>query len=167
MRISFLGILFAFFVIPVALAGETTPLAPHWLSIPSIKLEAPVVEVGMNTKGEMDVPDGSTKNVGWYKHGVFPGEMGSAVLDAHVYAAFKNLKHVDTGDDIYVAKGQNRLHFKVVDFEYYTLEELPLEVLFNRNDSKRLNLITCAGRWDQNTQTYTHRLVVYAELVEN
>src|SRR4051812_30102627 len=51
--------------------------APGQLSIPSIKLKARVVPMGVNSKGELDVPSGSTKDVGWYKDGTVPGDTGS------------------------------------------------------------------------------------------
>src|SRR3989338_10251998 len=45
------------------------PAEPVRLIIPSINIDSPVVGVGINEKGEMDVPDGSTDRVGWYKYG--------------------------------------------------------------------------------------------------
>src|SRR4051812_39392157 len=56
---------------------------PVRLIIPSIKLDTQVVDVGVNKKGEMDVPAGTTKNVGWYQNGIIPGDLGTAVMDAH------------------------------------------------------------------------------------
>lgn len=140
---------------------------PERLVIPSIDLNVPVVGVGVNGSGEMDVPDGSSKSVGWYKYGTLPGNWGSAVLDAHVFAAFSDLRSVKVGSDIYVktSEGEN-LHFVVTDSRLYKLGELPPEYLFARADARRLNLITCAGKLLPDGSTYDHRLVVYAELVE-
>jgi sortase A len=114
----------------------------------------------------MDVPSGSTKNVGWYKYGTAPGDTGSAVLDAHVFAAFSNLHALRVGSDIYVTTANNNtLHFVVQETRLYKLGEVPATVLFNRSDTQRLNLITCAGKLTANHSTYDHRLVVYAVLV--
>lgn len=140
---------------------------PMGIVIPSIGLGTSVEEVGINSKGEMDVPDGKSKNVGWYKYGTVPGKKGSAVMDAHVYAAFKNLKHAKVGDDVYVlTKSGEQLHFVIEKSTVYERDVVPLELLFNRSDDARLNLITCAGKFDRKADTYTHRLVVYAKLVE-
>jgi LPXTG-site transpeptidase (sortase) family protein len=141
---------------------------PSRLIIPSIRLDTSVQEVGITSNGEMDVPDGRSKNVGWYRYGTIPGDTGSAVMDAHVYAAFAKLRYVKVGDDIYVvnAKGE-KLHFRVTDSRVYALDELPLQQIFNDTDGRHLNFITCARTFIPSLNTYSHRLVVYTELVED
>ncbi len=144
-----------------------TRATPTRLSIPSIKLKASIVGVGITPEGEMDVPNGKSKNVGWYTGGVTPGEVGSAVLDAHVYAAFGNLRRVQPGDDIYVTNNDGEtLHFKVEEAKLTNLKDVSTYFLFERADKPRLNLITCAGKFDKKLNTYTHRLIVYAVLVD-
>lgn len=139
---------------------------PVELLVPSINLHVPIVNVGVNTKGEMDVPDGNTKNVGWYEGGTIPGTIGSAVLDAHVYAAFKKLRYVKVGDDIYVKKRSGKyLHFRAEESLVYKTSQVPLQKLFNKTDAERLNLITCAGTYNSKLETYDKRLIVYAQLV--
>jgi LPXTG-site transpeptidase (sortase) family protein len=126
-----------------------------------------MVPEGVNDKGELEVPDGTTQNVGWYKDGASPGQVGSAVLDAHVFAAFSKLHNIKPGSDIYVVLQNNaQLHFMVQSVSTYELGQVPLEQLFNRADHERLNLITCAGRLTPDHTTYDHRLVIYATLVQ-
>ncbi len=139
---------------------------PVRLIIPSIGLNAPVESVGINSKGEMDVPPGDSSEVGWYKYGTIPGNVGSAVIDAHVFAAFEDLQHLSVGSEVYVenANGQ-RLKFVVDDSRVYKLGELTSGMLFGKRDARRLNLITCAGEPTADGSTYTHRLVVYTKLV--
>lgn len=141
---------------------------PTRLIIPSIKLDTSVIGVGTTANGEMDVPDGSTHHVGWYQHGIIPGDMGSAVMDAHVYAAFAKLRYVKVGDDIFVENGRGeKLHFRVTDSRVYSVDEVPLEHIFNDPNGRHLNFITCARKFLPSRGTYSHRLVVYAELVED
>ncbi len=151
-------------VAPLRIQQAPTPIAkPTRLVIPSINLDNRVIPVGVNSKGEMDVPDGKTKDIGWYKGGPRPGERGSAVLDAHVYAAFADLRYVKVGDEIIVEMENGRsVRFIVEESTVYKLGDLSPQLLFNRNDKKRLNLITCAGKPTADGSTYTHRLVVYA-----
>lgn len=140
---------------------------PTRLIIPSIKLDTRVQEVGVTEGGEMDVPDGRTNDVGWYRYGTVPGDSGSAVMDAHVYAAFAKLRYVKVGDDIYVMNGSGeKLHFRVTDSRVYALGEVPLERIFNSHDGRHLNFITCARTFVSSLNTYSHRLVVYTELVD-
>lgn len=141
---------------------------PARLIIPSIRLDSKVREVGVTSNGEMDVPDGKTMDVGWYRYGTTPGDTGSAVMDAHVYAAFAKLRYAKIGDDIYVVnmKGE-KLHFRVTDSRVYSIDEIPLEDIFANSNGRRLNFITCARKFIPSLNTYSHRLVVYTELVED
>ncbi len=149
-------------------AHAAEPLGdPARISIPSIFLDDPVQPLGLNAKGEMDVPSSGTKNVGWYEYGTIPGDIGSAVFDAHVFAAFSKLNQVKVGDDIYVMDGNGaQSHFRVYETDIYTLASVPLKRLFNDASGRYLNLITCAGQLTADHATYDHRLVVYAELVK-
>jgi sortase A len=114
----------------------------------------------------MDVPSTHSKDVGWYKDGTIPGNKGSAVLAAHVVAAFKNLSKIKNGADIYVTTDQgSTLHFKVQRKQTYNLADLSPDTLFNLNDTQRLNLITCAGK-SLGGGNYTKRFVAFAVLVE-
>lgn len=138
---------------------------PQWLSIPAVGIETGIELVAENEKGEMAVPDGSSDMVGWYRHGTVPGETGSAVLAAHVYAGFKKLRGVEPGERIEVtgANGVVR-RFVVEEVKLTPLAEVSPYFLFERADAARLNLITCAGKFDKKLGTYTHRLIVYAVL---
>jgi sortase (surface protein transpeptidase) len=109
-------------VVPTVEAAEPSsfPSAdvalPERINIPSIKLNSPIEEMGINSRGELDVPSGKTNIVGWYKDGTIPGEVGSAVLDAHVYAALKNLHSAKVGGDIYITMSNGTtLHYKITE----------------------------------------------------
>jgi hypothetical protein len=96
-------VLGALFLSPLTLKAEqissktlsvssATKVAPVSIYIPSIELMTVVEGVGVTKDGKMDVPSGKTNKVGWYKYGITPGKSGTAVLDAHNTAAFKNSK---------------------------------------------------------------------------
>ena len=139
---------------------------PSDLIIPSIKIVSPIQPVGITSGGAMAVPNGATNNVGWYEYGTVPGATGSAVLDAHVFAAFTDLKYLKPGSDIYVLAQDGSLrHFVVTRTQTYANADVPLNLLFNRSDGQYLNLITCAGKLTPDHSTYDARLVVYAKLV--
>ncbi len=139
---------------------------PVQVYIPSIKLNSAIKPVSTNAKGELDVPSGKTNNVGWYKYGTAPGNIGSAVLDAHVFAAFKNLHRLKPGSDIYIAMSDKKvLHYVVAEAQTYPLALLSPQTLFAQNDTARLNLITCAGKYIASKGTYDKRHIVFAKLV--
>jgi sortase (surface protein transpeptidase) len=159
--------------VPASVVQKATisnPDIPAEIAIPSIATTRTIIPVGLNAKGEMAVPSGSTLNVGWYNKGAIPGNMGSAVLDAHVFAAFSKLKYVSVGDDLYITdRSGQKLHFVVRSATTYALSDMDLAVrkfLFNKSDGRYLNLITCAGSLTADHSTYTHRLVIHAELVQ-
>jgi sortase A len=141
--------------------------APAFVSIASVGIHASIEPVGVNEKGEMAVPDGSSDAVGWYRYGTLPGQAGSAVLAAHVYAGFKKLRGIEPGAEIKVlSRGGETLRYVVEEVKLTRLEEVSPYFLFERSDTARLNLITCAGTFDKKLGTYTHRLIVYAVLAE-
>ena len=140
---------------------------PARIRIPAARVDSPVIALGVNAAGEMEVPDGSTNLVGWYKYGTTPGARGSAVMDAHVFAAFKRLKHAGVDDRIYVtdAGGATR-EFAIISSKVYPLANVPMEAIFTDVSGTYLNLITCEGRYSVAKGTYSHRRVVYAQLIE-
>jgi LPXTG-site transpeptidase (sortase) family protein len=134
------------------------------LVIPSINLNDPIIPVGTDATGAMAVPNGETSEVGWYDDGPQPGQAGSAVLDAHVFAAFKNLNEVKVGDSIYINENGESLHFVVTKVETFALSQITSQDLFVQTNDRDLNLITCAGNLTPDHSTYDHRLVVYSTL---
>lgn len=144
----------------------TVIATPTRLVIPSIGMNAVIQGVGINAKGAMAVPSGTTKKVGWYKYGIVTGQAGSAVIDAHVFAAFSKLKYLKPGANVYVITANNTiLHFVVTVAQTFALSTLSPQQLFRPTATSDLNLITCAGALLSDHVTYDQRLVVYTTLV--
>ncbi|PIR44697.1 MAG: hypothetical protein COV10_03320 [Candidatus Vogelbacteria bacterium CG10_big_fil_rev_8_21_14_0_10_51_16] len=139
---------------------------PVRLVAPAIGLNAPIISVGKNDKGEMAVPSAGSGAVGWYSHGGRPGESGTAVLAAHVFDAFADLHRLAIGNDIYVntAEGES-LRFVIEKRERYGITALSPQDLFGDRGSPRLHLITCAGRYIPALGTYEDRIVLTARLI--
>ncbi|MBC7836963.1 class F sortase, partial [Acetobacteraceae bacterium] len=143
---------------------------PVRLIIPGIMVDASVQDVGIALSGHMAVPT-NYSDVGWYRYGAVPGELGSAVIDGHVNngfgleAVFADLKELKKGDDIYVedAKG-SRVYFIVEEVLTYDKNEVPTDRLFHRQDAAYLNLITCSGTFNAQEDSYDSRTVVWATL---
>ena len=149
----------------VTLSSVVSADSPMYLYIPSINLFSNMQGVGIDKKGNMDVPSGKTNNVGWYEYGTMPGNTGTAVLDAHNTAAFKNLKNVPVGSDIYILTQKGKImHFVVREAQVYSMKTLKPSTLFAQAGHPQINLITCAGK-NLGGGDATHRLIVSAQLV--
>lgn len=148
------------------------PGIPQSISIPAIQVDATVESVGMDSQGRMDIPRNSD-NTAWYSPGFRPGQKGNAVIDGHLDkvtgapAVFWNISKLSTGDKIIITddKGQ-QFTFQVTDTEKYPYNEFPLQQVFGPSDKAMLNLITCQGNWNSAAKNYSHRFVVYSELVK-
>ncbi len=141
------------------------------LLIPSIKVDAKIIEVGVTKKGNMAAPR-NFSDVGWYKYGTFPGDKGSAVIAGHVDnglafpAVFSNLKNLKKGDDIFIQdKDGVALHFIVTRSDVYDFDSAP-EGVFDDKSGKYLKLITCTGVWLSEYRTHNKRLVVTSVLAD-
>jgi sortase (surface protein transpeptidase) len=163
-------------VAPTTTSVTSTPVPsnyPSRLLIPSLNIDANVQKVGINVKGAMGTPNNFT-DVAWYKYGVIPGNIGSAVIDGHVdnglalAGVFKHLVDIKPGDDIYVVtEAGDKVHFTVTTVDTYNYKFVPVEDIFNNQNGSHLRLITCGGTWVPSGRTYDERLVVTAVLDNN
>lgn len=158
---------------PTAARATIPPVAadgPQRLRIPAIGVDAAIESVGQTAAGKMGVPQES-QNVAWYNAGVQPGAQGNAVISGHLDdrmgpAVFWRLRNLQMGDDVFVTHADGTEdHFQVIGSEAYTNGAAPLNKIFGFDLERDLNLITCDGSWDRNSQTYSRRLVVYTRLV--
>ena len=145
--------------------------APIRLKIPKLRIDAPVVPVGLTASGNMDVP-GAIADAGWYQNGVYPGDPGSAVIAGHVVGfgnvpgVFLNLGKLRVGDSLQTFDQHGRIvSFQVTKMQSYDFNARPSEV-FESASGAHLNLITCAGTWDASEGSFTKRLVVFADKVD-
>jgi len=145
---------------------------PYNLSIPKINVTAHVESVGMDNKGAMGVPN-NADNVAWYNLGYKVGEKGSAVMAGHLDkvdgspAVFWDLTKLVAGDKMIVTDIQGKeFTYKVVRIEKYPYASFPIKEVFGPSDKSMLNLITCEGTFDKKASNYSHRTVVYSELVQ-
>lgn len=153
-------------------ATATTSVAdPVRITIPAIHLDAPVQGRGTTAKGYM-VPPTSPWKVAWYLHGVRPCERGNAVMYGHLNTfasargVFTNLYRVRVGNLITVTDRKKvRRTFLVTAVKRYPTAQLPLKEISGKSTGRHLNLYTCAGWWNSRRQDYSHRLVVYTDLV--
>ena len=72
--------------LPPAPAPAPVPhSAPQRITVPSVKVDAPLIEVGLDADGWVEPPPLENRNLaGWYRESVSPGERGTSVIVGHV-----------------------------------------------------------------------------------
>lgn len=151
--------------------GPKTPGIPVRVQIPKIGMNATVETVGLEADGTMSVPK-SWWTVGWYSLGYKIGDSGSAVFSGHydtstgAPAVFYRVGSLSPGDIITVTNANGAVYkFRVYKKESYPWNQMPLQTIFATSGRVQLNLITCSGTWDKTTRNYSHRTVVYSEVI--
>lgn len=151
-------------------AGPLAASRPQQLVIPSLHLDAEVIDLGLEPDGAMEVPpDGST--AGWYVHSPTPVELGPSVLAAHVDwqgrpGVFADLSRVAPGDPVQVRRADgSSVSFTVRRVERYPKDRFPTAEVYGDVDTAQLRLITCGGAYDPAARSYRDNVVVYAERV--
>lgn len=146
---------------------------PARLKIPKIDVDAPLEHVGLTPQGDMDAPK-DPANAAWYTPGPRPGDSGNAVIDGHfgyrnrIPAVFDNLQKLEPGDNLYVEDEQGTtVAFVVRELRTYSPGESTADVFRPKDGQAHLNLITCKGTWDKNRESYSARLVVFADRIND
>jgi LPXTG-site transpeptidase (sortase) family protein len=150
---------------------DPASLIPSRLVIPAINLDAPVIEVGWDTKevnGELVsnwiVPDMFA--AGWHTTSARPGEPGNTVLNGHHNIngeVFRYLVDLEPDDEIVVYTGETPHYYAVAERhileEKYASPEVRLEnaKFIKPTEDERVTLVTC---WPYTNNT--HRLIIVA-----
>ena len=129
--------------------------APTVLDIPAVGIRSTnFVDLEVAKNGTLNVP-GNADEVGLYADGPTPGQLGPAVLGAHVDSKtgpgiFYRLGEVKKGDKITVTrKDKTRVTFTVDKVAVYPKDEFPTEeVYYGSFERPEIRLVTCGGPFD-------------------
>ena len=156
-------------LLPVSLSAVAPAPKPVWLTIPALGVKAPIVTLGLNRNGTLQVPS-STTVVGWYTNSPRPGATGSAVIAGHVDSrsgpgVFFWLRTMRRGERIYVRRADGTLAvFTVTAVRTYAKARFPTATVYGPVPDAELRLITCGGTFDYARGSYLSNVVVYARL---
>ncbi|MEU2787758.1 class F sortase [Streptomyces sp. NPDC007100] len=148
---------------------------PTRIDIPSLGVRARVVESGLEASGAVATPSYRTPGlVGWYAKGPQPGAAGAAVLAGHVdtnsgRAVFHRLGSMKTGQRVDVRRADgSTARFTVEDVKIYDSANFVPEKVYGGHVPGRaeLRLITCAGTFDAERESYTANVVVHGYLTK-
>lgn len=155
--------------------GKTLPPAtPVHLDIPDAGVHVPLMAVGKNSDGTVEVPPFSrAAYAGWYELGPTPGERGASVIVGHYddqkgAAAFYKLNQVRPFERIEVTRGDHSVAiFEIDALEKVEKTKFPADRVYGKVRYAGLRLVTCAGTFDRREHAYRDNLIVYAHLVDS
>lgn len=140
------------------------------VTIPSIKVSAPVVPVGLDKDGRIEAPPPADPNLaGWYADAPAPGENGTAVVVGHVDnfsgpAVFYGLGALKKGSAVRVTRADGRTAvFEVYGVQVFGKKSFPAERVYGTTGRPELRLLTCGGGYSAGAG-YAGNLVVFARL---
>lgn len=144
---------------------------PLRVTVPSVKIDAPLMKLGLTANGSLDAPPDPTENLaGWYKDGTAPGAKGTALVAGHVDshsgpAVFYSLGSLKKNTPIEILRKDGRTAIFSVDaVEVYEGKDFPDDKVYGQADRPELRLITCGGGFDADKQEYLGNVVVFAHL---
>ncbi|GAA4922803.1 LPXTG-site transpeptidase (sortase) family protein [Nonomuraea thailandensis] len=150
----------------------TTPAAdvvPKSIDIPSIDVEASLMELDLLKNGEVELPPYEKPKVaGWYTGSAVPGEKGASVIIGHVDtktapAVFYKLRHLRKGETVKVERSDGKVvEFKVDSIEQVHKDSFPAQRVYVEDG---LKLVTCGGKFDYAKGEYLDNVIVYASQV--
>ena len=145
------------------------------LILPSAKIRAAVVQVGLTPFGAMGSPDNPFV-VGWFNQSAVPGELGNALLGGHRdYEDRDNnigvgvcweLDQTRVGDQLVMHDQATRRYYVYDIVEIATIRpdsDDAVKYLSQTRESV-VTLITCTGDFDEESNSYEERIFVVALL---
>ncbi len=139
------------------------------IAIPAIGVNAPVVSLGLNADGTLEVPS-SFSVAGWWSGGPFPGQIGPAVIVGHVSSVagpgvFYKLGDLVPGDRVTITAPSGTVStFSVVRSLEVSKDAFPTQLVYGPVSDPELRLITCSGSFNSSTGHFVDNLIVFAKL---
>jgi sortase (surface protein transpeptidase) len=156
---------------PSTVAAPLPPSTPVQIAIPAIGVSAPVMRLGRNSDGTVEVPPLDNHNLaGWYDGSVTPGAQGSSIVLGHVDdysgpSVFFNIKTLQRGDTIDIVRADNSTAVFAVDgVQKVVKAQFPTNDIYGNVPYPSLRLVTCGGPFDAASGQYEDNIVVYAHL---
>ncbi|ANP50965.1 sortase (surface protein transpeptidase) [Streptomyces griseochromogenes] len=141
------------------------------IRIPAIRVDAPIVPVGLDEQGWVGAPPPEDPNLaGWFTGAVSPGEKGTAVVVGHVDnkqgpAVFYGLGGLQKGGRVEVLRKDGKTAvFDIYGVELFAKSSFPGDRVYGSKGTPELRVITCGGGFSKQ-HGYDGNVVVFARLV--
>ncbi|MFE9852372.1 class F sortase [Streptomyces sp. NPDC005576] len=146
------------------------PSAPVRLRIPVLKVDSPMMKLGLDASGALETPpDNNPVLSGWYADGTVPGSVGTAITTGHVDTrlgpgVFFELGALRKGATVEIVRADRSIAvFTVYAVDSYSKKDFPDETVYGPSDRPELRVITCGGDYDKKSG-YQENVVVFAAL---
>jgi sortase (surface protein transpeptidase) len=139
------------------------------IHVPSIGASAAIDPLGLNRDGSLAVPK-DFRRAGYYTGRSMPGEIGPAIIAAHVGsrsgpAVFARLSDIRPGAEVLVTRADgSRVAFVVDRLERHPKHAFPTEAVYGPTPDATLRLITCGGTFDRTTGHHRDNYIAFAHL---
>jgi hypothetical protein len=143
---------------------------PTRVEIARIGVHSALVDLDLDARGRLEVPRDPAQ-AGWWTGGPRPGQDGPAVIVGHVDSVlgpgvFHGLPRLEPGDEIAVHRADDtEARFAVERVERWAKDAFPTDAVYRQADGAELRLITCGGRFDQQSLRYLDNVIVFAREV--
>ena len=145
---------------------------PRALYINKLGIAARTLPMSVNPNGSVQAPL-NIYDAGGYTGSVKPGEIGAVFIDAHAsgpteVGLFGKLHELVAGDILQIEKGDStRISYRVIHTETVDKDSVDMKsmLLPYGRALRGLNLMTCAGTWEDNSKTLSQRVLVYTEQI--
>ncbi|WP_405015756.1 class F sortase [Kitasatospora sp. NBC_00070] len=156
--------------------GAHAPLSPSTplrISIAAIKLTAPLLALGTDSKGRPELPPYAMPDAAaWLRDTPTPGAPGAAVLAGHVdtpsgRAVFWSLSAVPAGAAVEISRlDGSTATFTVDQVRTFPRAAFPASLVYAPTPAAELRIITCGGTYDHHHHEYTDNVVLFAHLTD-
>ena len=153
---------------PPSLIGLGVP-APVRVRIPSINVDSPLVLLDRGPDGTIQLPP-DVGEAGWYRRGVAPGDLGTAVImgdvgSASVPGVFSRLSSIRVGDEIRIQRDDgSEVLFVARRSLAFSPSAFPATEVYRGGGGPELRLFTCAAAAAPGGDPTTNDVVVFATL---
>lgn len=153
-------------------AVATATAVPTYVEVPDLGISSTLIDLHLGPSRELEAPPlDDPGQAGWYADGVRPGDLGPAVIAAHVNAhgtpgLFVDLHTLSPGALVHVRRADDSvITFRVTNVERFPKAEFPTARVYGDLDHPGLRLITCGGEYDPAERRYLDNWVAFAEMV--
>ena len=148
--------------------GHPAPGDPVGVRLPAVGTAASLIRLGIDTDGALQVPP--YEKAGWFAKGTRPGEIGPAVIAAHLDsttgpAVFYRLREMKPGDVVYVDYRNTSVRFVVREARSFEKSEFPTKQVYGPTSNSQLRLVTCDGAFSRRAGSYDSNFIVFADAV--